>query len=111
MHTLICLIQSKGSSQVDGCNKSEIPELKTAQVKKLCHVTSNQDGLYIFPSITPGEYVVKPFLPGQGVRVHFEPPSVNFAVGHASLSLSQVFEVHCILHSYKYTILSLRFRL
>lgn len=89
----IFLMQHKGLAEVDECNKFEIPNIKGYQTKKLCHVTSNHDGLYTFPCVTPGEYIIKPLLPGPNIRVHFEPPSIHFAFGHDSVSLSEVFEV------------------
>lgn len=93
MYILLSCTQNKGLPEVDDCNKSEIPNIKATKAKKLCHVISNKDGLYTFPSIAPGEYVVEPLLPGQNVHVHFEPPSINFVVGHDSVKLAEVFEV------------------
>lgn len=52
---------------------------------------SNEQGLFSFPCVTPGKYVITPAMRGQ--NVHFEPPNVKFEVQHDSVQLTHIFEV------------------
>ncbi|TGZ54225.1 Nodal modulator 2 [Temnothorax longispinosus] len=61
--------------------------------KPLCHVTSDNTGRFIFPSLSPGDYKLVPHYAGAQTKFDVQPPELSFKVGHGSVVLAQDFKV------------------
>ncbi|XP_018334048.1 nodal modulator 1 [Agrilus planipennis] len=77
---------------VSNCNLTELRNLDTnCKCKQLCHVVSNNEGVFTFTSVSPGKYFVVPYDERQ--NIHFTPDKVKFAVEHDSVDLNKTFEI------------------
>lgn len=61
--------------------------------KPLCHVTSDNSGRFVFPSLSPGEYKLVPHYAGLQTKFDVQPPVLSFKVSHNSVTLQQDFKV------------------
>lgn len=90
-NTVIILFSSeKTNVEVDGCDKSPLPAIKTEN-KFLCHVKSDENGLFKFDVVPNGQYIIKPHDSGQ--NVYYQPDFIKFTVEHESVILENGFEV------------------
>lgn len=81
----------KQNAEAHGCDKSHLEKFKSSSTKVICHVVSDSSGKFEFPSVTPGRYIVTPYLKGQ--NFHFHPPLIEFSVDHNSVRLESTFDV------------------
>ncbi|KRT79932.1 hypothetical protein AMK59_6753 [Oryctes borbonicus] len=75
---------------IDGCDKSPIPNIKPEK-DYLCHVVSNEQGVYEILSVPTGDYYLVPFYKGQ--NIHFLPKSIEFSVNHGTVEITTAFEI------------------
>ncbi|KAG5329392.1 NOMO3 protein, partial [Acromyrmex charruanus] len=61
--------------------------------KPLCHVTSDNTGRFIFPSLSPGDYKLIPHYAGAQTKFDVQPPELSFKVSHNSVVLTPDFKV------------------
>lgn len=61
--------------------------------KPLCHVTSDQTGRFVFPSLSPGDYKLVPYYAGAQTKFDVQPSELSFQVSHGSVVLAQDFKV------------------
>ncbi|KYM94379.1 PREDICTED: nodal modulator 3 [Cyphomyrmex costatus] len=61
--------------------------------KPLCHVTSDNTGRFIFPSLSPGNYKLIPHYAGIQTKFDVQPPELSFKVSHNSAVLTPDFKV------------------
>ncbi|XP_012218077.1 BOS complex subunit NOMO3 isoform X2 [Linepithema humile] len=61
--------------------------------RPLCHVTSDDSGRFIFPSLSPGDYKLIPHYAGAQTKFDVQPPELSFKVSHGSVTLAQDFKV------------------
>lgn len=52
---------------------------------------TNEKGVFLFPSLSSGQYIVRPYYKEH--NIHFTPETVKFNVEHNSVILPQHFEV------------------
>lgn len=79
---------------VSGCNKTPLTGYQApAGMSPLCSVQSNEQGVFLFPSLPTGQYSVVPFYKGEHITFDVIPTSMDFAVKHDSLQLKTSFKV------------------
>ena len=61
--------------------------------KPLCHVTSDNTGRFIFPSLSPGDYKLIPHYAGAQTKFDVQPPELSFKVSHNSVVLTPDFKI------------------
>ncbi|XP_012945613.1 nodal modulator 1 [Aplysia californica] len=66
---------------------------KETKLSPICHVTSRDDGTFVFPIVPSGSYFLIPFYKGEHITFDVEPGKLNFVVEHGSLLLKEKFEV------------------
>ncbi|BES94845.1 nodal modulator [Nesidiocoris tenuis] len=83
---------------VSGCDSTPLPEFvpnSSLQGHRLiCHVTSNSQGSFTFPQVSPGEFVLVPHYKGsKSTKFDVHPRSLQINVRHSSLHLNSPFQV------------------
>ncbi|XP_072048765.1 LOW QUALITY PROTEIN: BOS complex subunit NOMO1-like [Amphiura filiformis] len=90
----ILFSQTITQKAVSGCNTSPLNGFEPPAGKSaLCSVQSNQQGIFVFPSLPTGAYSVVPFYKGEHITFDVIPTSMNFSVKHDSLKLKMAFRV------------------
>ncbi|XP_049779932.1 nodal modulator 3 [Schistocerca cancellata] len=85
--------EGKPPPAVTDCNKSPLPGFRSSSTP-LCHVTSDDHGTFLFPSIPPGKYRVVPHYEGpHSIKFDVRPIHVDFTVSHDSLKIKKPFQV------------------
>ncbi|KAG7199506.1 hypothetical protein KM043_014125 [Ampulex compressa] len=75
-------------------NCATTPVIKDFESRKpLCHVVSDKNGKFIFPSLSPGEYKIIPHYAGGQTKFDVQPSELAFKVQHNSMILRQGFKV------------------
>ncbi|CAE1283136.1 Nodal modulator 3,Nodal modulator 1,Nodal modulator 2 [Acanthosepion pharaonis] len=74
------------------CDTSPVKGLKTVDAS-ICHVSSREDGIFSFPSLSPGEYHLVPFYKGEHITFDVVPEKITFHVEHNSIHLPKEFQV------------------
>lgn len=87
---LLIILQNKFPIKVDSCHQNSLDNIKLND-NYLCYVTTNEKGIFSFPSLSNGEYLIQPYYKGQ--NIHFTPASHKFTVLHDSVNILQSFEV------------------
>lgn len=82
--------QNKHAMKVVGCNHTPLDNIKLSD-NYLCYVTTNENGIFSFPSLSNGEYFIQPYFKGQ--NIHFTPDFQKFTVNHKSVNILQSFEI------------------
>lgn len=59
----------------------------------MCHVNSDENGKFTFPSVSHGDYKIVPLYAGTRTKFDVQPSELRFKVNHDSLILSQNFKV------------------
>ncbi|KAJ8945589.1 hypothetical protein NQ314_009109 [Rhamnusium bicolor] len=75
---------------VDGCSKESLEGVQFKN-KILCHVASNEAGIFKFGTLPNGQYYVVPHYKGQ--NIYFQPERIEFTVNHNNLELQDSFEI------------------
>ncbi|XP_063960103.1 BOS complex subunit NOMO1-like isoform X2 [Lytechinus pictus] len=78
---------------VTGCQKSGVNGYQSEGKSPLCHVQSDVEGQFVFPSLGSGEYRVVPFYKGEHTTFDVVPSSLQFTVEHNTVQLPTVFQV------------------
>ncbi|XP_030833422.1 nodal modulator 3 [Strongylocentrotus purpuratus] len=78
---------------VAGCQKSVVNGYQSEGKSPLCHVQSDVDGQFVFPSLGSGVYRVVPFYMGEHTTFDVVPSSLQFTVEHNTIQLPTVFQV------------------
>lgn len=88
------LFSKKGTTPILKCNQEKVKGFSQAQeLPYLCHVTSAQDGKFVFPSLPPGGYKLVPFYKGEHIEFDVSPPKLEFVVGQGSVRIANNFQV------------------
>uniref|UniRef100_A0A146KZQ6 Nodal modulator 1 n=1 Tax=Lygus hesperus TaxID=30085 RepID=A0A146KZQ6_LYGHE len=92
------LFSRKKESEVSGCDSTPLPGFTTdpilGTVHLICHVSSDARGVFNFPQVSPGEYVLVPHYKGsKSTKFDVHPRSLRISVGHNSLHLPSPFQV------------------
>uniref|UniRef100_A0A8D8YDE6 Nodal modulator 1 n=1 Tax=Cacopsylla melanoneura TaxID=428564 RepID=A0A8D8YDE6_9HEMI len=78
-----------------GCqtsNLSSFPAPVSVQdLKPVCYVTSDTEGRFLFPSLSPGQFTLVPFY--QQGQIDIQPASLSFNVAHDSVVLDTKFQI------------------
>lgn len=59
----------------------------------MCHVLSEKNGRFTFPSVSPGDYKIVPHYAGAQTKFDVQPTELNFKVNHESVVLHQEFKI------------------
>lgn len=62
-------------------------------VPVLCHVVSDEKGVFLFGSVSPGTYVLTPFFQSDTTKYEVTPDKQEIVVGHEDITLQQPFKV------------------
>ncbi|XP_072764167.1 BOS complex subunit NOMO3 isoform X2 [Anoplolepis gracilipes] len=81
-----------GSGFAERCETTPIAKDFESE-KPLCHVTSDNSGRFIFPSVSPGDYKLVPHYAGAQTKFDVQPSELSFKVSHNSVILAQDFKV------------------
>eukprot|EP00057_Strongylocentrotus_purpuratus_P025423 XP_011679897.1 PREDICTED: nodal modulator 1 [Strongylocentrotus purpuratus] len=81
------------AEDVAGCQKSAVNGYQSEGKSPLCHVQSDVDGQFAFPSLGSGVYRVVPFYMGEHTTFDVVPSSLQFTVEHNTIQLPTVFQV------------------
>ncbi|XP_073985905.1 BOS complex subunit NOMO3 isoform X2 [Rhodnius prolixus] len=87
------------SVYVSGCATSTLPGFNSHGLNlenwaPICHVASNANGIFIFPQLQPGQYLLVPHYKGaKSTKFDVHPRTLPFTVTHDSLQLTTSFEV------------------
>ncbi|XP_054719447.1 BOS complex subunit NOMO3-like [Uloborus diversus] len=77
-----------------GCSPEKVKGYsQVLNVPYLCHVTSSQDGKFVFPSLPPGNYKLVPFYKGEHIEFDVSPPEINIEVNEGSYQIKESFQV------------------
>ncbi|GFO10962.1 nodal modulator 1 [Plakobranchus ocellatus] len=90
------LFSESGQSQtIPKCEKGapKVFHTKETKLTPLCHVTSADDGTFVFPVVPSGSYFLIPFYKGEHITFDVEPGKFSFKVEHGSVVLQKQFEV------------------
>ncbi|KAG8188601.1 hypothetical protein JTE90_005956 [Oedothorax gibbosus] len=88
------LFSKKSTTPLLKCNQEKVKGFSQAQeLPYLCHVTSAQDGKFVFPSLPPGNYKLVPFYKGEHIEFDVSPPKLDFVVGQGSVRIADNFQV------------------
>lgn len=89
------LFSKKGtSSSLLKCSHEKVKGFGQAQdLPYLCHVTSAQDGKFVFPSLPSGSYKLVPFYKGEHIEFDVSPSKLDFVVGEGSVRIADNFQV------------------
>ncbi|KAL1464886.1 hypothetical protein WDU94_004493 [Cyamophila willieti] len=78
-----------------GCQTSDLrsfPAPVSVQgLKPVCYVTSDAEGKFLFPCLSPGQYTLVPFY--QQGQIDIQPASLSFNVAHDSVLLETRFQI------------------
>ncbi|XP_015834614.2 BOS complex subunit NOMO1 [Tribolium castaneum] len=89
--TVVLYAQTSNTDlKIDGCDKSPLSGLKSAN-RPLCHVKTNDQGVFTFGTLPYGKYYVAPFYIEQ--NIYYQPDSIPFTVEHGSVKLKENFEI------------------
>ncbi|XP_015587289.1 nodal modulator 2 isoform X2 [Cephus cinctus] len=80
-----------GTGKARNCATTPIKGFESK--RPLCHVTSDKNGRFTFPSLSPGDYKLVPHYAGAQTKFDVLPTELSFKVSHDSLILSQDFKV------------------
>lgn len=92
------------SVPIVGCDPSSLQGFSTSVDKAtlLCHVTSDSNGNFAYPSLPSGDYVIVPYYKGsqqhtssahKSVKFDVQPQSLEITVKHGSVQLQTHFQV------------------
>uniref|UniRef100_A0A8C5QXB5 Nodal modulator 1 n=1 Tax=Leptobrachium leishanense TaxID=445787 RepID=A0A8C5QXB5_9ANUR len=97
MKGVMFLLFSSSISRKDilGCDLTPVEGFqgRDESLLYLCHVTSQEDGVFTFLSLPSGDYSVIPFYRGERITFDVAPSRLEFIVEHDSLKLEPVFHV------------------
>nr|CAD7447605.1 unnamed protein product [Timema bartmani] len=87
------MVHSQLTSNYVGCDNKSLNGFKTNE-KPICHVTSDEKGIFRFLSLPPGRYKVVPHYEGpHSINFDVKPQEMEFTVDHDSLMIDTKFEV------------------
>jgi hypothetical protein len=79
---------------VVGCDSSIPKDMPTLDGHTfICHITSDTDGLFRFPSVPTGQYILVPFYKGEYIKFDVVPNQLSLTVGHTSVVVQEPFHV------------------
>ncbi|XP_011500341.1 PREDICTED: nodal modulator 3 [Ceratosolen solmsi marchali] len=81
-----------GNGRGKNCATSSVEGFDSKK-KPLCHVTSDETGRFLFPALSPGDYILIPYYAGSRTKFDVKPSELPFTVNQDSLILSQEFKV------------------
>ncbi|XP_014250405.1 nodal modulator 1 [Cimex lectularius] len=93
------LFSKEKNLSVDGCETSTLPGftgdgLSLEGLSYVCHVLSNDKGIFTFPQLSPGSYVLVPHYKGsKSTKFDVHPRTLPFALEHGSVELPVTFQV------------------
>ncbi|XP_053328290.1 nodal modulator 1-like [Spea bombifrons] len=97
MKGVMFLLFSSSVSREDilGCDLAPVEGFqgKDESLSYLCHITSQENGMFTFQSLPSGDYSVIPFYRGERITFDVAPSRLDFSVEHDSLTLEPVFHV------------------
>ncbi|KAM8934812.1 BOS complex subunit NOMO3-like [Pelodytes ibericus] len=97
MKGVMFLLFSSSISREDilGCDLAPVEGFqgKDESLSYLCHITSQEDGVFTFQSLPSGDYSVVPYYRGERITFDVAPSRLDFLVEHDSLKLEPVFHV------------------
>ncbi|KAJ3639563.1 hypothetical protein Zmor_002915 [Zophobas morio] len=76
--------------RVYGCDTTPLSGLKTNN-KPICHVKTNDQGVFTFGAVPFGKYFIAPYYNEQ--NIYYQPNSLPFTVEHNSVKLKESFEI------------------
>ncbi|KAK3103627.1 hypothetical protein FSP39_020627 [Pinctada imbricata] len=86
--------KSVPKEDVSDCEKSSPKGFTSGEsAPLLCHVTSKEDGTFVYPSLPAGEYFIVPFYKGEHITFDVRPEKLDFTVTHMPMVLQKSFQV------------------
>ncbi|XP_063692288.1 BOS complex subunit NOMO3-like isoform X2 [Bolinopsis microptera] len=80
-------LSTKGGSLVEGCEGVE-------SERGVCKVTTDTNGLYYFPSLSPGQYKIVPHYQSEHSTFDVSPNELTFEVTTTTVEMSEAFTVN-----------------
>ncbi|CAG2165017.1 unnamed protein product [Oppiella nova] len=94
IHSVLFALFSRTRRSVLGCDSKQIPIKKVANdLIYLCHISSDKSGLFRFPTVPFGSYVLIPFYGGNDVKFDVKPKELEFEVKNENIKIETVFEI------------------
>lgn len=94
------LFSENPSGVPKGCSAEKLKGFNSpVELAYLCHVTSSNDGKFIFPSLPPANYKLIPFYKGEHIQFDVSPSEVDFSVEQHSVFIEKSFQVNSFLPS------------
>lgn len=87
MSSFISTLQMNSNTRIEDCSKSPLADFKHKDY--LCHLNSNENGIFHFKTIPPGRYVIRPHY----VKFDVQPKEMNIVIKHSHLTLGEKFLV------------------
>lgn len=92
------LFSAKGVHSLSKCSTNNLPEIASSNPKyeraPLCYVTSDSNsGDYIFQSVSPGKYLIRPYFQNKDIKFHIQPEEIEIEVVKDSFLIKENFEV------------------
>lgn len=76
--------------KVSGCDVTSLPSLQGPN-KPICHVKTNEQGIFKFETVPHGKYFVVPYNADR--NIFYQPDSIEFEVDHDDVKLKDGFEI------------------
>ena len=79
------------------CDKTKLPQLTpnngNFENSPLCFVPLNTNGDYLLAGISPGQYLIKPWVSNKNLKLHIHPEYIEFTVEKQSLTIAESFTI------------------
>lgn len=79
------------------CQSTNLPAITSKhndyESKPICVIVPNASGQFVFNSISPGQYLIRPNIQNKNIHFHIQPEFIEFEVTKDAVELKQTFEI------------------
>ena len=94
IHSVLFALFSRTRRTLLGYDSKQIPIKNMANdLIYLCHVSSDKNGLFRFPTVPVGSYVLVPFYGSNNIKFDVNPKEMSFEVFNENIRIDTVFQI------------------
>ncbi|XP_054167363.1 BOS complex subunit NOMO3-like [Oppia nitens] len=94
IHSVLFALFSQKRHSILGCDTKQIPiKSSSNDLIYLCHTSSDKNGVFRFPTVSFGSYVLIPFYGGNNVMFDVKPKELKFEVKNQNVKIETLFEI------------------